>query len=94
MTHVIVLSVWQLVLLVVAVAIGTSIPCAAFGAWLGARRAIRICSAHNDCAKVKTEKRIGWQDQLKRQHDELLRENPEAMARWRAAEDRERDGHG
>lgn len=92
MTHVVIMPVWELLLLVFAVAAGTSIPSAAFGARRGARMAILTCSAHNDCAMVKTQERAGWTKQLKRQHDELMREHPDALARRRAAEDVDRAG--
>ena len=90
MNHVVIMPVWELLLFVVGVAAGTSIPSAAFGARRGARMAILTCSAHNDCAMVKAQERVGWTKQLKRQHDELMREHPDALAIRRAAEDVDR----
>ena len=95
MTHVIIMPVWELLLLVMAVASFSSsvtgIPCAYFAARRGAANAIRTCSAHNDCAMVREQERVSWTKHLKRQHDELMREHPDALARRRAAEDVDRD---
>lgn len=94
MNHVVVMPVWELLLLVVGVAAFSSsvtgIPCAYFAARRGATNAIRACSAHNDCAMVRAQERVGWTKQLKRQHDELMREHPDALAIRRAAEDVDR----
>ena len=77
MTHVIVMPVWQLLCLVVAVAAGTSIPSAAFGARRGARMAIEVCSKRWDCNMLKAEERAEWQKKLRRELDEAKREHPE-----------------
>ena len=96
MTHVVVLPVWQLlaivagIVLVVAPAIG--IPSAIFGARYGARMAIATCSQHWDCNMAKAEEREGWTRQLVRQHEELIREHPDALAARQKQEDADRSG--
>jgi hypothetical protein len=94
MTELVAIPLWQLltmvtsIVLVVAPAIG--IPSAVFGARYGAKMAIQVCSQHWDCNMTKASERVGWTKQLKRQHDELMREHPDALAIRRAAEDVDR----
>lgn len=77
-----------IVVMIVAPAVG--IPSAIYAARYGARSAVELCAKNWECPMQKDAVRQTWQANLKRQHEELLREHPDTLARRRAAEDVER----
>ena len=106
MNHVIIMPLWELLLLVVAVSAGTSVPSASFGARRGARMAIKICSEHNDCAMNIAKRNDQNTADLEAQLAALRAAHPEIAAvraamdkadtgqtRTRALEDERMDGH-
>ena len=106
MNHLAVLPVWQLLMLVVVVAAGTSIPSAVFGATRGARMAIELCSQHWGCplaqAGERAQNTADLADQLaalRAAHPEIavvraaMHQADSAPVRTRAKEDVDLDGH-
>ena len=106
MTHVIVMPVWELLLLMVAVSIVTSIPTSYFAAKRGGRNAITWCSQHNDCYMRISEKNASNTADMEAQLAALRKAHPEIAAvreamdkvdtgthRVRAQQDIDNDGH-
>jgi hypothetical protein len=77
MHYMVIMPVWELLLLVVAVAAGTSIPSAAFGARQGARMAIELCSAQWECPMSKAEQHAANTADLEAQLAVLRARHPE-----------------